>query len=330
MKQKKFYFICFFCFIFPFFLSSDYIIPIEDPIYDYMERMYIQGYINDEFIHKPGYHDTFKELLEELILSNLPERLKTNVAYHYKRLFYSTNKKAVFAFYPLNNIIKSAKNIFSDYNDYNPLLYFDNEGIQLLINGLLGLQYDVHDSSDIHFFRNLQYYGLELRGNFYNNIGLLSSFRKGHYFGSINFIKDDPNAYVNESETSDEYQEWVKLITELHWQNKIMNISFGFGGFQIGKNSSSSIIQNFENSGYGYLKFQKEFGKFNFQLISGQLIPDSLTVISSYDSKSITNQTLTYSTNKFKIGIGQSVIYGDKSFDFGYFSILLEFYAKSF
>jgi hypothetical protein len=114
----------------------------------------------------------------------------------------------------------------------------------------------------------------------------------------------------------------IGFITEVDIKNPYLDISMGYGSFDIGRTISSSIILNNDVNPYGYLKFHKRFGILEYNGITTQLIPDSLAKTTQenkpYLSKSMAIQTVSLHWKNASFGLGNSIIYGDKTIDLAY------------
>jgi hypothetical protein len=195
----------------------------------------------------------------------------------------------------------------------------------IYVSGMLGFEYDVRmekvASGDMqHRYRHRKYYGIETAGNFTQNFGFFLMFRKGHYLGNEPFIRENPFL------TKDGDQIWnddgrfyqVDMISEIDFKNPYLNISMGYGSFDIGRTISSSVILNSDVTPYGYFKFHKKFGWLDYNGITAQLIPDDMSSQSIFRPKSMAIQTISLHTQPFSIGVGNGIVYGDRSFDIAY------------
>lgn len=302
----------------PTYLYADFIVPLDDDIYEYLQSMEILNYISSDYVIIPGYYNKIKENLREINennqISNSYKRLNKK---YYNTLVLPSTKGFKSDVLPLGKL--SPKIITPSYKDSRrTLLFYQKDSLQLFTSFMLGIDYDYKTDNDKD--RTYQYYGLEFGGNFQKNLGLYTRYRKGNYTGDEDFILEDP--YIHRS--GGMYRK-VIVYSEFDYKNPIINLSLGYGNFEIGKNITSSIILNGITNPYGYFKYYKSIRRFHFIAFNSQLTPDSLTESVAYKTKSFSLQTLYYQGKKFLLGLGQAVIYGDKTIDLAYWTPLMVF-----
>jgi len=319
MKKSCLIFILFFISI--SFLHSDFIIPYDDPVYSFLESMNNSGYTEKTFFIYPQYYNEIVDILQHLRTQDLPKQYQKLTEYHYERLSMKFPEGLNSDVFPLRKIPKAVIGTFKPHSDKKRLATYNKNEFSLFLSGMMGVNFDIK-SNDETYNRRYEYYGLEFGGNIKENFGFYSQYRKGHYNGNEEFIKENPQVTLSGEEGK------LYLVTsqsELDFKNKYLNLSSGFGTFQIGKTISSSIILNSYVSPMGYFKYYQNFGKVNYLSINAQLIPDSLNELSTYKTKSFSIQTIYLDNNHFSFGIGEGVIYGDKSIDLANISPLVFF-----
>ncbi|MDD4155871.1 MAG: hypothetical protein PHY08_04790 [Candidatus Cloacimonetes bacterium] len=320
-------------------LFADFIIPFDDPIYEFLEMTNTLKMSSLNHFQYPLYHSEVMDALKEI--SNLRNRgfYKKQAIYHYERLNMNYPDGTQFAVVPPKKTIDSIGNLFKPHSNqfrlvtitdpdtetksFFNLFTLDSDDTNLFISGMLGYQYDIK-KDDNNDNRTRKYYGIESGGNFADNFGYYLRFRKGHYTGDEDFIVENPFiSTMGDSEYSDDgkfYQ--VDLISELDFKNEYLNLSVGYGSFEIGRSITSSIILNNEVTPYGYFKMNKRFGILEYNGITTQLTPDELKNDSDYQPKSMATQTISLHTSNISFGLGNTIIYGDRTIDLAYSSPL--------
>jgi hypothetical protein len=190
----------------------------------------------------------------------------------------------------------------------------------IYFSGLLGLHYDTRIIDNESITRMRRYYGVESAGSFSRNFGYYFLYRKGHFVGDSDFIREYP--FITWIDY-DFYQDdgryyWIDLTTELNYKNPYLNIAMGYGSFDIGRSLSSSIILNSDVTPYGYLRFYRDFGPLTYNSITSQLLPNRQTEPTLSFPKGMAIQSLTLRTQNFLLGVGNSIIHGNRDFDLAY------------
>lgn len=310
MKRNCFIIVLFFVSI--SFLRSDFIIPHDDPVYSFLESMNNLGYTEKTFFIYPQYYNEIVEILEDLRTQDLPRQYRKLAEYHYERLSMNFPEGLNSDVYPFRKILRSAINTFKSHSDKKRMVTYNKDECSLFLSGMMGVNYDIK-SNDETYNRRYEYYGLEFGGNIKEDFGFFTQFRKGHYDGDLSFILEDKQMHWSGGEPR-----LVTTCSEVDYKNNFLNFSIGYSSFKIGKTITSSIILNSDITPFGYLKHYKNIGNFHYFGLNSQLLPDSLTSSSTYNSKSYALQTIYYNKDSFSIGFGQAVIYGDKTFDIAY------------
>jgi len=325
-------------------LHADFILPSTDPVYPFLEGLHTLGKSSLPHFQYPLYYNdivsTLSKIKDDRQISDI---LRQQADYHYRRLKMDYEKPWDFALYPPKKIPKTVTALFRSDPTHQRLMTFTDpkttpgkilpfisttkNETNIYISGILGYDYDtkVDDTATTH--RNRKYYGVETAGNFSENFGYFLRFTKGHYTGSEDFIKEQP--YISKmDELPDGYNEVdgeyyrVDMVSELDFKNPYLDLSMGYGSFDIGYFMTSSIVLNGDTTPYGYLKFHKSFGRLEYNAITAQLIPDSLDIDTDYYTKSMSTQYIAFKSPSFTAGVGNSIIYGDRTFDIAYSSPL--------
>lgn len=317
--MKKGIILIIFLIIFSFHnLYGDFIVPQDDTIYDYLESMEILGAIPSTVVY-PEYYGN--------IISNMRDfSLNHDISQMYRILndkfisFIKLNdndglKSDVF---PLSKLPKRILQLKSINQSRTAFIEYKNGDINLFSSFILGIDYDLKNKSNK--YRTYQYYGLEFGGNIQKNLGFYTCYRKGNYTGDYYFIHED--SYIHQCSDMDRK---VTVSSEFDFKNPILNLSVGYSNFKFGKTITSSVILNGMTNPFGYFKYYKKIGSFNFLAFNSQLTTDSVTVSSEFPVKSFSLQTLYYHGDRLLVGIGQSVIYGNKTIDLAYWTPLMVF-----
>ncbi len=299
-------------------LSADYFIPKDDPVYNFLQELYISNKIDKSYTIYPQYHKEIIQLLKQADEQKIPYNYKNLIKYHLNRLSNNFKKGLHSSFYPLKKIPEQAKNIFNIDNQKNRFLSYQNKETNLFSSIIIGVNYDIK-KNDSEENRRYDYYGLQFGGDIKENFGFYTQYRKGHYTGDENFILEDHKIHLS----GGMYRK-VTTASELDFKNKYLNLAVGYGNFKISNSITSSIILNENVNSYSYLKYYHKYGNFYFMGFNSQLFPDSVqSTTTDYHQKSFALQTLNYSSSNFKFGVGQGAIYGDKSIDFAYLTPLM-------
>ncbi|MCL2065301.1 MAG: hypothetical protein FWG98_13160 [Candidatus Cloacimonetes bacterium] len=332
-------------------LSADFIIPPNDPVYEFLEMTNTLRRSSLNHFQYPLYYNRVMEELES-ITNDRTSTLYRNIAlYHQQRLNMNYQQGTQVAVWPPRRFGESFTGLFrwdptqqrfltitdpdirqsqSETSSSSTFRDYRNRPIQvvetpqnetfLYISGLLGYQYDnkIMNNEDVN--RTRRYWGVESAGNFAPNFGYYFLFRKGHYYGDDEFISENP--FITKMgdgiwKDGNRYYQ-VDLISEIDFKNRFLNLSLGYGSFDIGRSISSSIILNSEVTPYGYFKFNKKFGIIEYNGIAAQLIPSSTIAEGSFEPKGMGIQTVSMHTSNFSLGLGNSIIYSDRSLDLAY------------
>lgn len=335
--MKKFLFLLFL--IYSVSVFADFIIPKTDPVYEFLEMTNTLKKSNLNHFQYPLYYNSIMAALKNISDDRTAGLYQNQAYFHQKRLSMNYKEGTQFAVYPPQKTLSSINELFrknpthkrlvtitdfqSKKNSLFPIFSSSNNETFLYISGILGYNHDYKKEDDT-VRRERRYYGIESAGNFSPNFGYYISFRKGHYIGDADFITENPfisrmgdNHYADD----DKYYQ-VDMISELDFKNPYLNLSVGYGSFDIGKSITSSVILNNDVTPYGYFKYNKKFGILEYNGITTQLIPDSLKNNTDYKPKSMAIQTISLHTSSISFGLGNSIIYGDRSFDIAYSSPL--------
>jgi hypothetical protein len=262
----------------------------------------------NHFLYPLYYNDIVRDL-NKIAIDKQESYYRTLAEYHLKRLEmdYPDGLKL------FSNDLKRKRLLtftdpYTQKNTYFPNISDTQNKTFINASMIIGVDYDYKK-----YIKNLSrmrgYYGIESSGNFYENFGYYLMFKKGYYFGKEMFIKE--NLFAREKDGK-YYQD--DLISELDFKNNYLNLSMGYGSFDIGKTISSSIILNRNVKPYGYFKYYKQYKALNYTGITAQLIPDSPNI----PTKAMAIQMLSLHTDYLNVGIGSSMIYGDRVFDLAY------------
>ncbi len=317
-------------------LYADFIVPQDDPVYTFLEMSSTLGYSNLNLSIYPLY---YQDIVDQLVLISNNRTygyFKNHAMSHLRRLALKNQNGYNTDLLPVKELPEKFISIFTSHYEPNRLFtYGENntpknrryvtfpENTSLYLSGILGYKYDLKKTEDLSVSRNRKYWGMETAGNFKPNFGYFLQFKKGSYTGDEDFIKENPDLSImgnNYYEDENKFYQ-VDMTSELDFKNDYLNLSMGYGQFKIGYSLGSSIILNPSTTPYGYLKYYKNIGHFTYTGIGAQLIPDSLQN-DPYKPKSLAIQTIAYNIPWLTIGLGNAIIYGDKTLDLAYISPL--------
>ena len=348
-------------------LYSDFIVPQHDPVYEFLEMTNTLKRSNLNHFQYPLYYNSVMEELAIIAADRTYPFYRNLATFHQQRLEMNYPQGTRVAVWPPRRFGESVTGLFRLHPTHQRLLTITSPEIKeaeqsrfgsslfrdyrnrpievvetpqnetfLYVSGILGYHYDnrIIDNHDVN--RTRRYWGIESAGNFASNFGYFFLFRKGHYYGDAEFIKENP--FITKM-GDDYYQDGnrfyqVDFQSEIDFKNRFLNLSLGYGSFDIGRSISSSIILNNEVTPYGYFKFNKSFGSFDYNGITAQLTPsyeETLVAPATHNStgrmseqkedfkpKGMAIQTLTYKHPVFSLGLGNSIIYSDRSLDIAY------------
>ena len=303
----------------PSSVFSDFTVPLDDNVYEYLQSMEILGKIPSIAVYPKYYNYIENHLKSTKNDQSIGKSYQTlNKKYlSFMKLYENNGLNSEII--PLKDLPWKILKLNSIAESRSSFLSYKKDDLNLFSSFILGLDYDIKNDDDQQH-RTYQYYGLEFGGNFQKNLGLYTRYRKGNYTGDYNFIHEDP--YIHQSGGMDRK---VSVYSEFDFKNPVLNLSIGYSNFEIGKNITSSIILNGMTNPFGYFKYYKKIGSFNFLAFNSQLTTDSVTVSSEFPVKSFSLQTLYYQNDRLLIGVGQSVIYGNKTIDLAYWTPLMVF-----
>jgi len=335
-------------------LHADFILPATDPVYPFLESMHTLKKSPLPHFQYPLYYNDILSTLSELRSDrHISSYYKQQADYHYKRLKMDYDKPLDIALYPPKKIPHTIGALFRKDPTHQRLVtitdpketkgkFFkwitttQNE-TDIYVSGILGVEYDSRVDSTATTHRMRKYYGIETAGNFTENFGYFLMFKKGHYTGNEAFILENP--YISKLDDaedgifSDEDRFYrVDMTSELDFKNPYLDLSMGYGGFDIVPGLTSSIVLNSDTTPYGYFKFHKSFGMLEYNAITAQLLPDcpppedirddNQSLEDEHYLKSMSTQYIALNSRSFTFGLGNSIIYGDRTFDIAYSSPL--------
>jgi len=335
MKIKKV--IILILFLSAVYLYADFIVPRTDPVYEFLEMTHTLKRTNLNHLNYPLYYNDIMETLTELTNTRVTERVSRQAYFHLRRLSMDYNNGTDIAVWPARKTLTSIGEMFRKDPQHRRLATFfgepvsadteDNlsstDGASLFVSGILGYNYDKRYINNDPVFRVRRYYGIETAGNFAQNFGFYFSFRKGHYIGNSGFIREEK--FISKMDSGlfqdDGRYYRVDLLSEVDFKNRFLNLSMGYGSFDIGRSLASSIILNSDVTPYGYIKFNKRFGAFEYNGITTQLTPNMELYhqgLEPLNSKSMAIQTISYHHPVVNFGLGNSIIYANRTLDLAY------------
>ncbi|MDR2278655.1 MAG: hypothetical protein LBE23_12420 [Vagococcus sp.] len=301
-------------------IFSDFIIPISDPVYEFLEMTNTRRLSNLNHFIFPLYHSEVMNELRSISDNNDSGVFKEIARSHYKRLGLEFDEGTNIAVLPPHRMLESFRNMFRNENRPQRFLTYRNAETQIYLSTLWGIQHDWRVTRDSTVTRTRVRYGIESAGNFSSNFGFYYMVTMGIYRGNSGFIKENPFiSWDGTAPWEDRGRFYINEIQlELDFKNPYLNLSLGYGTFNIGQSVTSSIILNHNTTPYGYFKFNRRIGRLEYTGFTAQLIPHKPQEDVGYRSKSMAFHTLTWNSSAFTLGAGVSVIYGNRSIDLGY------------
>jgi len=333
------------------YLFADFIIPTDDPVYVFLEMLNTLKKTQINLSQYPIYYNDIINDLTRIAADEQAGIYQHLAKYHLKRIKLDFPEENSFALSSPYKAYKSVtglvtadpthKRLFTltnpepQKNTHYPIISETINETNIYLSGILGYQFDfrkTEEDKEVEWHgvnRTYSYYGVESAGNFYFNFGYFFRFQKGHYCGNSSFIEENPfltkkpdGTYFGDEQSAYQYYQ-NDLTIDIDFKNKYLNFGFGYGSFSIGRHISSSIILNSNVTPYGYIKYSKQFSIFTYTGLTSQLIPDreiglTTTNFSPSPSKAMSFQTMEIHTDLLTFGLGNSIVYGDKSLDLAY------------
>ena len=295
--------------------------PVESDVYQYLERLYLNGIIE--------YHSEIKPLTRGEIASYLLEALKNKIdltELDQKELeFYSEEFSDELSFIRSNDGISLPRNEFFTSGQTNRFRLFNyrDSTFSFYLDPILG--YDISSSSNNVLTHRMN--GLELYGYFSSNWGFSLNFKDNLESGdNINRTKDytpDRGIVLTKSDQNSIQYDDVRASINYGWQNG--TISIGKDYLNLGNGLNGQLILSNKAPSFPYIKIDfYPVDWLRFVYFHGWLqsdIPDSSTYRYSQVQgrfnladvpKFIASHFLSfYPASDLSISIGESVIYSD-------------------
>ena len=316
-------------------LFADFIVPRFDPVYEFLEMTHTLRRTSLNHSQYPLYYNDIIAELTQLSSDWTAGVYRNHAYFHLRRMSMNYNVGTEIAVWPIPRTLDSIGGLFrrdpqhhrlvtitEPQTGRNPLSPANDAFIY--VSGILGFHYDYRIRDDVTDWRMRRYFGIETAGSFTPNFGYYLMFRKGHYLGDASFIKENPFLSMQGTEYYQDGDRFYQneMISEISFKNPFLNLAMGYGSFDIGRSLSSSVILNSNVTPYGYFKFNKRFGMLEYNGITAQLTPERHPRHYDddvfYKPKSMAIQTLALHGSLGTLGVGNSIIYGDRTISLAY------------
>ena len=309
------------------FAQDDYI-PVNHPVYDFLERMeslhIISGYNSFEL---PKPRSEIALYLKQVIknknkLSKEDAEILKDFETEFEFALFGTLKNS-------EGILDSGTyNIFSQKEKY--LYYYNNPERASLFVNLLGEGDAINQRTyaDSNWSGSSAYgiIGGQIEGTFLNHFGFLLKGTDGDVFGNRQVAKLVPDIAENFKYNLDPAAAFFDQTEGyLTADYDMFRIKFGRDKMQIGYGPVKSIIDDIAPT-FDYLSFNINYSFFTFSYFHAKLLgqaywePDSINGgINVVPEKYLGYHRIGFNlSNDFNFGVGEMIIYGDRGLDLSY------------
>ena len=339
--KKTIFLICWLISTLFLFAAPKYDIPLDHPVYPFIEQISTKYYINFPFLNQRPWDDVsviiFLNKIEDNrdIKINLTNEEKKQFVHFSIEFLKNGNIYSGKQLYPVADYILSKipfnKHIYK--NDWDFYRYKDKK-FNFSLNPQLRLikqkQNKPISKNELHFSN-----GFEIKGNFNDKIGFYWNLLDNTFSGDIvnppgEFQKHSGYTFITNSENS------------ITWNENVFYTSLDIYGadFQIGRNflkwgpgERDNIILSTNSPAFDQVKLRFTSNKIQYTVIAGSLINVNENDISfkatSKTKKFLAAQRIDLSfTHWLSIGINQMIVYGNRDLEPGY-SLPFSFFKSS-
>ncbi len=309
------------------FAQDDYI-PVGHPIYNFLERMealhIIKGYNSFEL---PKPRKEIAKYLKEVIknkkeLNNVDSKMLKDFETEFEFALYGTlnNTQALFN--------GTGYDLFSQKNKY--VYSYNKPGKASLFVNLLGegdfINQKIYADSSGGGSTAYGIIGGQIEGTFLNHFGFFIKGTDGNVFGNKQVARLVPDIEENFKFNLDPaaafFDETEGYFTADY---DMFRIKFGRDKMQIGYGPVKSIIDDIAPA-FDYIGLNINYGFFTFSYFHAKILgtsyfqPDSITGgINVVPEKYLGYHRIGFNlSNDFNFGVGEMIIYGDRSLDLSY------------
>lgn len=298
------------------------LVPVEDPIYDFLKRMQLLDVINYNSSDKPISRRKAAEFIS-VIKDNQSKLTKTDkeilgdleTEYSYD-LTTSLDKSQGF----LND---GKFNIFNDKKQKYLYMYADSNA-SFFFDGIGSLQQGI-SSGDSAGERavTLGRVGFKMRGTVLNSVGFYLRADNGMVLGGNRLdrriaYKDDPKLIVNGKFLGDGFFESYEGYIRYAMKNDIFSVMIGKEDVQNGFGYIDNLFQSDNTVSYNYIRFDLNYKALHYSFMYSSLRGDSLG-IKEIAMKNLVSHRLTLSlSNRLRFGIYEALVTVDRPFNITY------------
>lgn len=305
---------------------------VNDEIYSYLDRMYVQGILdNYNSFELPKSRNTIKNYLVEIIknydrLTVLDQNKLTDFISEFELDLTKTLNKSE-SLYPNWKI----NYLFSDNEKYL-YSYHDNKDNSFFVNFVGKLDYLHKSNYNANSINNSTIYrfGGKIRGTFHNKIGFEITATNGSFLGSKtlaqNFSSLKYNYKFNNTTTSKVGAAFFDETSAfLAFENKFLELKIGNDRKIIGHGFNKSILSN-SPPRMEYLSLALKYNLLNFTFFHGKLLGNQSLIVDSLQGNfnKVSDKYLAYHriglnfSRNAHFGIGEMIIYANRNIDFSY------------
>lgn len=326
---KRLFFYLSFLFISPILPQAE-LIPIEHPVYFFLYQQYLKGNLNSfDQIILPLNRYVVEEMLVEVdyrrtFLSKTETEL-LDLFQNYFRFRQKTPDRGIFSEsrIPLYTLLyEEEENHFINYKDTLVKFTFDPRAALKAVRS---------NNSGIDSVSRIMQYG----GKFVLNIGSNLAFELDAWNGNV-YSSRSSALYIPEVAQSFTFNNtglnnFDGTSGYINYRHNIFNLHFGRNRILWGRGVYDKLTIGGNSQLFDFLKFDLKYKSVNYSFLHGWLagqvtetVPDSVNKLKIKQSKYIAVSRLGYQHSRFlKMGISQSVIYGDRALEAAYLNPFL-------
>ena len=330
---KKYCLLFLFVFISSFTSAQVENVPIDNEVYSFLQAMNVKKIIENIHDDNPSMsRSEVKNFLTKIeAKSSLLSTTEKELLAKYKDEFFEENltKENSTMIFDGGNVIENLGDIVSQKIKY---LYHMRDGNNTLFIDWFGHYYHGQEFESKQTNTELFDIGVRMRGTVFDHLGYYFMINKGGIAGSNDFASVvDPRLKTNfkyieaiENIGNYDYTEgYLKYYTEF---SKNMNLALQIGRetIKFGRGYGSNLVFTDEHPPMDFLKFDFNWGIFNFTSIHA-------STVGEYHMDHSLNYTKFFAMNKFRLafpdlfdlGLGETIVYSDRGLDLAYLNPFL-------
>jgi len=307
-------------------------VDLNHNIYSYLELIEVKGLLKD--------YDSFQKPISRRKTAQLLARIES-----LKSELSTIEKEKLSDFliefeYDINNSLSSVSSLHPDYKFENLLsnkekylfAFADGKEFSIFVNILGETELLSQNSAAYEGWKSalLYSFGGNLRASISGSIGFQIRATNGSFFGNKNSarLKDvlEYNYKFNKSSQNNSGNDWYDhTIGNISFENQYFQLKLGRDNLSIGYGSNKEIISD-NSPPLDYILLNTEYKSFTFQSIHARLLGDLSFKndpiagnITTSEEKYLAYHRLSFTPfNRFRIGIGETIIYSRRSLDLSY------------